>query len=187
MNDHSQQRRLLFTVFLINALLFIAEMFTGILSHSLGLVADSLDMFADATVYGLSYYAVGHILEHKKMIARLSGLLQLTLAIVGLVEVLRRFFQFEELPGFAMMMGMSLVALAGNVASMYFLKKAKSQEAHFQASVIFTNNDILANIGVIIAGGLVYFTRSKFPDLIIGLLVFLLVARGAIRILRISR
>ena len=56
-----------------------------------------------------------------------------------------------------------------------------------QASIIFTNNDVLVNIGVIIAGVLVYFTNTKLPDLIVGGIVFLFVARGAFRILKLAR
>ena len=53
--------------------------------------------------------------------------------------------------------------------------------------MIFTSNDVIANIGVIIAGGLVYFTNSKFPDLIVGAIVFILVGQGAMRILKLSK
>ena len=56
-----------------------------------------------------------------------------------------------------------------------------------QASMIFTSNDIIINIGVIIAGVLVYFTASKYPDLIIGGIIFLIVVRGALRILKLSK
>ncbi len=55
-----------------------------------------------------------------------------------------------------------------------------------QASMIFTSNDVIVNIGVILAGALVYFTESKIPDLIIGICVFILVARGAFMILRLK-
>ena len=56
-----------------------------------------------------------------------------------------------------------------------------------QASMIFTSNDVIANIGVMAAGVLVYVTGSNKPDLIIGILVFILVGRGAFRILSLSR
>jgi Co/Zn/Cd efflux system component len=56
-----------------------------------------------------------------------------------------------------------------------------------QASMIFTSNDVIVNIGVIIAGALVYFTQSKYPDLIVGAIVFLLVAKGSVRILKLSK
>ena len=56
-----------------------------------------------------------------------------------------------------------------------------------KASMIFTSNDIIVNLGVIAAGILVIFTTSNKPDLIIGSIVFLLVMRGALRILRLGR
>ena len=78
-----------------------------------------------------------------------------------------------------------LIKSEPNVFSLEDLKKSKNQEAHMQASMIFTSNDVIVNIGVIAAGGLVYLTNSKLPDLIIGTLVFAIVARGAIRILKL--
>ena len=55
-----------------------------------------------------------------------------------------------------------------------------------QASMIFTSNDIIINIGVMLAGVLVYFTQSMYPDLIIGAIVFLIVLKGAFNILKLS-
>lgn len=56
-----------------------------------------------------------------------------------------------------------------------------------KASMIFTSNDIIINVGVIIAGLLVNWLNSSKPDLIIGTIVFILVIQGAIRILKIGR
>jgi len=46
-----------------------------------------------------------------------------------------------------------------------------------QASMIFTSNDVVINLGVITAGVLVNWLDSSKPDLIIGTIVFIL-ARG---------
>ncbi|MDZ7612423.1 MAG: hypothetical protein U5K51_00860 [Flavobacteriaceae bacterium] len=62
---------------------------------------------------------------------------------------------------------MSILALIGNGLCLYLLQKSKSKEAHMQASMIFTSNDVIVNLGVILAGGLVYLTNSKYPDLIV--------------------
>ena len=153
----------------------------------MGLVADSLDMLADSFVYLLALFAVGKAIERKKNVAKISGYFQLILAILGLTEVLRRFFVKTEVPEFQMMMLISFLALLGNAACLYLLQKSKSKEAHIQASVIFTNNDVIINLGVIIAGVLVYFTHSKMPDLAIGTLIFILVTRGAFSILKLSK
>ena len=85
------------------------------------------------------------------------------------------------------MIFVSIFALAGNLISLWLINKAKSDEAHMQASAIFTSNDIIVNGGVILAGVLVYFLDSKWPDLIIGGIVFSFVMRGALRILNLSK
>lgn len=185
--DHSTEKKLLWTVLLINSSFFFIELITGFISGSIGLVADSLDMLADAIVYSLSIYAVGHVLSKKKRVAKMSGYFQLTLAVVGFIEVIRRFLGLEVVPGFQMMIIVSFFALTGNAVCLYLLQKSKSKEAHMQASMIFTSNDVIVNIGVIVAGTLVYFTHSKYPDLVIGTVVFGLVANGAFRILKLSR
>jgi Co/Zn/Cd efflux system component len=56
-----------------------------------------------------------------------------------------------------------------------------------QASMIFTSTDVIVNLGVIAAGVIVYLTASKLPDLAIGTIVFILVGRGAYRILQLSK
>jgi len=144
-------------------------------------------MLADALVYGLALYAVGRAVTTQKRIARLSGYFQLALAVGGLLEVLRRFSSSEAEPNFGLMMGISLLALLGNSACLYLLNRSRSQQAHMQASQIFTSNDVIANVGVIVAGVLVYLTNSALPDLIIGLIVFVLVGRGAFRIFQLAK
>ena len=183
----AQQRRLLIIVLVINAALFALEFATGFLANSMGLVADSLDMLADALVYGLSLYAVGKAVVQKKRVARISGYFQLLLAVFGILEVLRRFFGGGDEANVALMIGISLLALAGNVASLVILRRTQSQDANIKASQIFTSNDVLVNIGVIVAGALVFVTGSNVPDLVVGAIVFGLVASGAFRILQLAK
>jgi Co/Zn/Cd efflux system component len=180
------QRKVLWAVLAINLFLFVAEMVAGIISGSMGLVADSLDMLADSFVYGLSLYVVGGAILRKKKIARVSGYLQIALAILGFSEVVRRFIGYDSPPDFMVMIVVSTVALAANSFCLYLLQKAKSDEAHMKASWIFTSNDILANLGVIVAALLVMATGSNRPDLIIGAIMFAVVLRGAFRILQLA-
>jgi Co/Zn/Cd efflux system component len=163
-------------------------MTTGLISKSMGLIADSLDMLADSLVYGISLFAVGGSLIKKKRIAKLAGYLQITLAIIGFVEVLRRFFGADKLPDFSIMIIVSVFALIANGMCLYILQKSKSkEEAHMKSSMIFTSNDVIINLGVIIAGFLVNSLKSNKPDLIIGTIVFVLVIQGAVRILKIGK
>ncbi len=183
----AKDRKLLWTVLAINFGFFIIEMTTGFISRSMGLVADSLDMLADAVVYGLSLWAIGSAVGRKKKVATMSGYFQILLALLGLVEVIRRFLSNEATPDFRIMIIVSILALIANSISLVLLQKSQSKEAHMKASMIFTSNDVIINIGVIIAGVLVLFTNSKYPDLIIGAIVFIIVVRGAVRILKLGK
>lgn len=186
-NENENQRKLLWAVLIINFSFFLVEMLTGIISESMGLVADSLDMLADSFVYGLSLFAVGGSLIRKKKIAKLAGYFQVTLAFVGFIEVLRRFLGAESFPDFSTMIIVSIFALIGNGICLYLLQKSKSKDAHMQASMIFTSNDVIINLGVILAGILVNVLNSNKPDLIIGTIVFVLVIQGALRILKLGK
>jgi Co/Zn/Cd efflux system component len=160
---------------------------TGYIAGSMGLIADSLDMLADSIVYGLSLFAVVGTPLRKKNVAKAAGYFQLALASLGFAEVIRRFMGHGETPDFYMMIVISLLALAGNASCLYLLQKSKSHEAHMKASMIFTSTDVIVNLGVIIAGGVVYLTASKLPDLAVGSIVFIIVGIGAYRILQLSK
>jgi Co/Zn/Cd efflux system component len=186
--EHTNQRKLLWTVLGINFAFFIIEIATGLISKSMGLVADSLDMLADSFVYGISLLAVGGTLIRKKKIAKLAGYFQIILAVIGFSEILRRFFGEEILPDFSIMIIVSTFALVANGFCLYLMQKSKSKdEAHMKASMIFTSNDVIINLGVITAGLLVNWLDSGKPDLIIGAIVFVLVIQGAFRILKLSK
>lgn len=185
-NDR-KQRKALWIVLFINFTFFLVEMATGIFSKSMGLVADSLDMLADAFVYGLSLLAVGAAVSRKKRVAMLCGYFQILLALLGFIEVIKRFVGIEELPDFQIMVVVSSLALVANIACLVLLQQTKSNDAHIQASIIFSSNDIIINVGVILAGFLVWGLQTGLPDLIIGSIVFLVVLRGAIRILLLSK
>lgn len=182
----ASEAKVLWQLLAINGLMFVAEMAFGLYAQSAGLIADSLDMFADAAVYGLSLYAVGKAIQYKKRAARLSGYLQILLALGALAEVLRRFI-FGSEPEEFFMMGVATVALAANALCLMLLSKHRDGEVHMKASWIFSTNDIIANFGVILAGALVWTFKANWPDLVVGLVISAIVLRGGMRILRLSK
>ncbi|HRI45677.1 MAG TPA: cation transporter, partial [Ignavibacteriaceae bacterium] len=186
-HSKSTDHKILWMVLIINFTFFLIEIIFGLISESMGLVADSLDMLADSFVYGMSLMVVSSSLLMKKRVAKISGYLQLTLAIIGFTEVLRRFLGFDVPPEFHTMIIVSVFALLGNALSLFILQKSKNDEAHIRASKIFTSNDVIINLGVIAAGILVNYFQSNKPDLIIGTVVFLIVISGALRILKLSK
>ncbi len=183
----TEERRALVIALAINAVFFCAEMAAGIFAGSMGLVADSLDMLADASVYALSLIAVGGSALRKRRLAAGSGYMQLALAFGGLIEVARRFITGETPPDVFVMIVIATLALGGNVVTLLVLKRARSPEAHFQAAWIFTANDIKVNALVIVSAIVVSATNNAAPDLLAGAAIFFIVANGARRILAMAR
>jgi Co/Zn/Cd efflux system component len=77
------------------------------------------------------------------------------------------------------------VALLANVACLVRIASHRQGGAHLRASWIFSTTDVLANQGVIVGGGLVAWTGSRLPALVIGTAVGLLVLAGAVRVLQL--
>lgn len=176
------ERRTLRWLLAINATLFVIEFAVGWLAHSTGLLADSLDMLADAMVYGVSLFAVGQAAARKQQAARISGYGQILLALLVLVEVIRRALSGSE-PVSLLMMGMASVALAANLSCLYLIRQHRDGGVHMRASWIFSSNDVIANMGVITAGALVWWLGSAWPDLAIGSVIAIIVLRGGLQIL----
>jgi hypothetical protein len=171
-------------VLAINAAMFVVEFVFGWLAESTGLLADGADMLADAAVYALALYAVGRASAFKLRAARVCGALQLLLGAAALAEVVRRAVAGSQ-PQPPSMMGVSLLALAANVASLWLVARHREGGVHMKATYICTANDVLANLGVMLAGVLVAGTGSRLPDLVIGALIAGIVLQGALRILRL--
>lgn len=179
----AEQKVVLYWLLGINAVMFFVEMSVGILADSTALIADSLDMLADAVVYGIGIYAVGKTIIHKANAARVSGYFQLGLGLLILIDIVRRATVGSE-PVSSLMVGMGFVALIANVICLAIIRKQKNGEVHMRASWIFSANDVIANMGVILAGVMVYLFDSRWPDLVIGFIVSVLVLRGAFLILK---
>jgi Co/Zn/Cd efflux system component len=179
----ASQKRVLYWLLGINATMFFVEMTLGILADSTALIADSLDMLADAIVYGIGLYAVGKSILHKANAAQISGYFQLLLGVIILIDITRRLF-FGSEPISSLMIGMGFIALIANVACLVIIGNHKNDEVHMRASWIFSANDVIANMGVIIAGVLVVWLDSRVPDLVIGCIVSIVVLRGAWMILK---
>lgn len=183
---NKQERRTLMTVFAINILMFFIEFSLGFLAQSTGLIADSLDMFADASVYAISLYAIGRSASIKTKAAFMSGLTQVALALTALADVVRRFLWGSE-PISDLMMAVGLLALVANVTCLFLISKHRQGDVNMRASWIFSKNDVIANLSVIVSGGIVALTGSRYPDLMIGFMIAVLVSRGGFQILREAR
>ncbi|MES0327129.1 MAG: cation transporter [Gammaproteobacteria bacterium] len=183
---NQQENRVLVTLMIINTFMFFIEITLGILSDSTALIADSLDMLADATVYGIGLYAVGRPALLKIKAAHISGIFQIILGTSVSIDVLRRLIWGSE-PESILMISIGILALIANTICLMLISKHKNGGIHMRASWIFSKNDVIANVGIIIGGGLVYLLDSRLPDLIIGMLISIIVINGGLHIIRDAR
>lgn len=184
--ESAEQSRVLIALLAINAAMFVVEALTGIFAESTGLIADSLDMLADAVVYGIALYAVRRAASVKVRAAHASGFFQMALAlIVGLDIGRRAVFGSEPEPAYMVLVG--LVALIANVTCLALLAKHRKGEVHMRASWIFSKNDVIANVGVMLGGWLVYVFGVRWPDLIVGIVIAAIVFRGGLAIVADAR
>lgn len=181
-----EQQGILIRLMLINGFMFVFEIGLGWYAQSIGLIADSLDMLADAIVYAIGLYAIGKSLQHKANAALVSGYFQAALGLMILIDIIRRIYIGSEPVSF-LMMGVGVIALIANVYCLRLIDSQKDGEVHMRASWIFSKNDVIANTGVIAGGALVWMLDSRWPDLIIGTLISLVILNGARHIISDAR
>lgn len=181
-----EQRTLLWTVLGLNGGMFFVEFIAGWLAQSSGLMADSLDMLADAMVYMVGLYAVGKAIQYKAKAALFNGSLQLLLAGLIMLDVVQRLI-FGSEPQTQVMLWISLLALAVNLFCFILLSRYRSGDINMRASWICSRNDMIANVGVIISAALVVWLDSAIPDLVIATIIALVIVQSSLKIVKESR
>lgn len=180
--DTSAERLVLRIALALNAVMFVAETTAGLVAHSTGLIADGLDMLADAVAYAIALAAVTRGARFKANAAMTSGTILLLLGLGLLVEVGRRYFGTEQPDGILMVV-VGLVALAVNATVLRMIGKQNRDEVHIRATWIFTRADVVANAAVIASGLAVLFTGNRIFDLAVGLGIGIFVIHEALEIL----
>jgi cation diffusion facilitator family transporter len=182
---HGELSRVLKIVFVINALMFVFEFSMGLYAHSTSLLSDSLDMFGDALVYGLSLYVLHRSDRLKAKVSFLKGIL---IGLAGLVIVIEAVYKmFSDVIPMAEVIGwVAICAFITNGVCVLLIRKYREGDLNMRSAYICSRNDMISNIGVIGAGVLVGFTHSKWPDIIVGLIIAVLFFRSAWPIFRDS-
>jgi cation diffusion facilitator family transporter len=180
------ERRTLVIVLVLNAAMFLAEFSAGLLAGSTALLADSLDMLADAMVYALGLFALGRAPHWRARAALTSGMLQLALGLGVGVEAAVKLF-VDALPDTATMGVFGVIALLVNGVCFLLLSRYRDGDINLRATWICSRNDMLGNVGVLAAAGMVSWLNARWPDILIGLLIAAIVIRSAVRIAREAR
>ena len=182
----SRQRSVLLIVLALNVALVVALTITGVQADSSGLIANAVDNASDVAVYAISLFAVGRSAGLKRIGATASGVLLLFFATGVLVDTLRRSITGSEPIG-PTMMGMAVIAAVVNLLCIRLLAGLQAQDVNLRAAETFSVNDFVSNGGILVAGALVAWTGQRWPDLVVGLGVALIAAKGGFDILRDAR
>jgi len=178
-----RQSKTLWIVLSINGAMFCLELLVGFLAGSVALQADSLDMLSDTLVYGFSLYAIGRNKRWRASAALLKGSI---MAVFGLGVLFQSGYKFitGALPVPHFMFFMGAIALAANASCLFLLSRHKADDLNMRSTWLCSRNDIIANTSVLLAAVLVAVTRSKWPDVIVGLLITSIFLKSAVSILR---
>jgi cation diffusion facilitator family transporter len=177
------QSRVMKIVLVINAAMFVVEFSAGVIAHSTALMADSIDMLGDALVYALSLYVLGRGPKWEAGAALTKGVIILAFGAGILLEAIHK-TTVGITPTSSMMAIFGALALAANLACLRLLWPLRSQNVNMRSTFECSRNDVIANVGVLIAAAAVSFTGRGWPDIAVGLVVASLSLRSAIRVLR---
>ncbi len=181
--DDRQQRRTLLTVLGLNAGLAVALGVGGWSADSSALLANAVDNASDAGVYLISFLAIGRAGSWKRGAARFSGVMLLIFGVGVLLDAGRRFLVGTDPIG-PTMMGLAVVAAIINLICLQLIRRQHSGDVNMKAAETFSFNDFASNGGILVAGGLVMWLDQAWPDLVVGVLVAAIAAKGGVEILR---
>ncbi|MGV8843864.1 MAG: cation transporter [Pseudomonas sp.] len=177
-----QQSRVLYIVLAINALMFLVEFVAGWLIGSTALLADSLDMFGDASVYALTLYVLHRSARTRAGAALLKGSLMLLFGLLVIADAVRKLIT-GGVPEAQWMGLVGSAALIANTLCFTLLYRHRSDDLNMKSTWLCSRNDLIANASVIVAAILVGLTASLWPDVIIGLAIAVLFLYSARQIL----
>ncbi|MBK7878924.1 MAG: cation transporter [Planctomycetes bacterium] len=176
-------RRVLVVVVVLNLAMGLAEMTGGFFGLSQALKADALDFLGDGLITLLGLLAISRRQRWRARAALLQGAFLAILGLGVIAAALYRLFEHAQ-PEAAVMGTLGFLALATNVVCALLLVPHRKGDANVRAVWLFSRNDALGNVAVILAGGLVYWSGTAWPDLVAAMAIAALFLTSAIEILK---
>ena len=177
-----RQAKVLYAVLAINGFMFLFEFIAGWVIGSTALLGDSLDMFGDTTVYALTLYTLHRSDRERAAASLVKGGFMLIFGVAVIGEAV-----YKSVAGAAPTaeaMGIvGLIALMANSICFLMLYRFRSDDINMRSTWLCSRNDLIANTGVIIAAVLVGATQTRWPDVVIGMIIAGLFLHSAWRVL----
>lgn len=180
-----KHKKVLIIVLIINALMFFIEGAYGWVSHSTALLADALDMFGDALVYGMSLYVLTKSVQQQAKVSLSKGLFMLAFGLFVLFEAGYKVIN-PVMPNVEIMGVIGFIALLANAVCFLLLYAHRADNLNMSSTWLCSRNDLIANVGVLIAALLSYLLVSRWPDIVIGVLIAGIFLKSAVAVIRQS-
>jgi cation diffusion facilitator family transporter len=178
----ARQGSVLKWVLLINAVMFVVEISAGLAANSTALLADSLDMLGDALVYGFSLYVIAREPRWQAVSALIKGVIMALFGLFVLGEaVYKMFTPLMPVAGTIGLVG--VLALAANAFCLHLLWRHRTDDINMRSVWLCSRNDVIANLGVLLAAAGVWWLESRWPDIGIGLVIAAMFLRSAVQVL----
>ncbi len=180
------KRKILWLVLVINLIMFFVEGIAGWLAQSNALMADALDMLGDAAIYGFSLFVIQHDPVWRTRAAILKGIIMSIFALGILGSAIYR-ITHQVLPDASTMGIVGGLALAVNLFCAYLLLRFKDDDINMRSAWLCSRNDVLANLGVLVAAVAVVWTGTHWPDLAVGVIIAGLILQSSFGIFKDAR
>ena len=175
--------RVLKIVLVINAVMFLLEGTTGWLANSTSLMADALDMFGDALVYGMSLYVLSKSQQQQAKVAFAKGGFMLLFGLFVLGDALYKTLH-PIMPDVQTMGIIGAIALIANLGCFFLLYTHNEDNLNMSSTWLCSRNDLFANVGVLIAAVVSYLFVSKWPDIVVGTAIALLFLKSSWHVIK---
>jgi Co/Zn/Cd efflux system component len=172
-------RRAIVTVIALNLVYFCIQTWLAVLIGSVSLFADSTDYLEDAAINVLILVGIAWPPQRRALLGKLMAAIIVLPSLAALWMAWHKFNDFAEPQPLVLTLA-GIGALAINLACAFLLASFRNQGGSLtKAAFLSARNDALANVAIIIGGGLTALTRSAWPDLVIGLIIAALNAGAA--------
>ena len=178
-----KQSRVLKIVLAINAVMFFAEGAAGVVTRSSSVLADSLDMLGDAAVYASSLYVLRRGPVWQARMALAKGVVMVAFGLAVVLDVAMK-LAGARVPHAEGMGLIGAVALGANLLCLYLLTRHRADDINMRSVWLCSRNDIVANVGVLVAAGAVAWSGSRWPDIAVGSVIAFVFLSSASRVLR---
>lgn len=177
----------------LTAVIAVAEVAGGLMSHSLALLADAGHMVTDAGALGLSLFALfiarrpptaeksfGYY-RLEILAALFNGALLIAVTVWIVVEALSRLHQPPAIRS-GLMLAVATLGLAANLVAVVMLHRARHENLNTRAAYLHILGDTLGSVGTIVAAGIILTVGWLPADPLISVVIAVLILVSAVRL-----